>query len=69
MWKELKLKETNQPNEDNSQPAEKTLGQTTEDAIIKVSCTSVFSVLIFVVPAFYTTVLLTDSLYNTAIRF
>ncbi|XP_068754427.1 5'-3' exoribonuclease 1-like isoform X2 [Montipora capricornis] len=35
MWKELKLKETNHPNEDNSQPAEKTLGQTTEDAINK----------------------------------
>ncbi|KAK2552969.1 5'-3' exoribonuclease 1 [Acropora cervicornis] len=35
MWKELKLKESSPPTEENSQPAVKTLEQTTEESMIK----------------------------------
>jgi len=44
MWKELKLKESSPPTEENSQPAVKTLEQTTEESMIKVSCRACFGV-------------------------
>lgn len=44
MWKELKLKENSPPIEDNSRPAGKTLGETTEQSIDKVSCRACFAV-------------------------
>ena len=44
MWKELKLKESSPPTEENPQPAGKTLEQTTEESMIKVSCRACFGV-------------------------